>query len=581
MIHFQYLQDRAPDSILQTHLVMPGATFPNLITDEDMAITRAVVLGDTSGMTETSYFLFGLSGLGHILSASGFHLVVAALCARFFCRALVTNLGPTRAPNLTLTILESVGVLAFALLFTLVSGRAAPTVRALAALALLTVTLALGRRLRPVFLLALSALAAAACGRGGTLSLALSLTAVAALYASPRLLSSSRVPRFAHGFLGLTCAPWLATLPLLALAFHSVSLASPAFNLVFAPWLAVGTLLPGLCALALDGLGSTALAAPLWTIANASTAIARLALEKTAAEFAFGLWVEPALWTAAWSCFALAWLVLRERKKRNVAIVLLGIGLRFLASADAREPRAFLLDAGQGDALALLTPGEAPFLIDSGGTARAPYPARAVRAFSSLGRSEIAGLLLTHPDNDHAGGAASLLLRHPLAEGGAVWIRTEQLEFFSIRRVLRALERQRATIRFLDDAAEGAIYPGLACRGLPARARDTNDSSPLCKFTLADGQTLLLTGDMSSARERAFAERMPDFLRATHLKVAHHGSRSSSSPAFLAAVDAKVALISAGERNRYGHPSALVLDRLRRFGLLVRRTDLEGTIPIP
>lgn len=128
-------------------------------------------------------------------------------------------------------------------------------------------------------------------------------------------------------------------------------------------------------------------------------------------------------------------------------------------------------------------------------------------------------------------------------------------------------------IRFVTDET---APPGLRCWLAPFP--EGNDSSPLCRAMLANGRTLLLTGDMSEKAEAWFVRSLPEFPRADFLKVAHHGSKTSSSADFLAASGAREAFISVGARNRYHHPSPEALDRLARAGLRVRRTDRAGSL---
>jgi len=107
-------------------------------------------------------------------------------------------------------------------------------------------------------------------------------------------------------------------------------------------------------------------------------------------------------------------------------------------------------------------------------------------------------------------------------------------------------------------------------------ATGSNESSAVCHAKLADGKTIYLTGDAGFPSERWLLAQGP-LPAADFLKVAHHGSRFSSGLEFLRATHARTALISVG-KNRYGHPTAAALDRLREAGMDVHRTDIEGNV---
>jgi len=108
---------------------------------------------------------------------------------------------------------------------------------------------------------------------------------------------------------------------------------------------------------------------------------------------------------------------------------------------------------------------------------------------------------------------------------------------------------------------------------------DANDASVVVRVVYGEFQALL-TGDAPVEVERALVRRYGRGLESDVLKVGHHGSRTSTSPELLAATGARVALISAGRGNRYGHPHRVVLDRLDSAGLTVVRTDRDGSIVV-
>ncbi len=185
---------------------------------------------------------------------------------------------------------------------------------------------------------------------------------------------------------------------------------------------------------------------------------------------------------------------------------------------------------------------------------------------------ELEHVALSHFDLDHRGGLNSLLIRHAVT--GNLWIPESALGSKGAEAVLESAERAGVPLRFITNEA---APPGWRCWLSPFRSG--NDVSPLCRAATPKGESVLLTGDMSAESEEWFLSALRPFPKAEVLKVAHHGSRSSSSSRFLAASGASLALIGVG-KNRYGHPTQEALSRIKASGMKVRRTDREGTLAI-
>src|SRR5256886_85908 len=261
--------------------------------------------------------------------------------------------------------------------------------------------------------------------------------------------------------------------------------------------------------------------------------------------------------------------------------------------------RLIVLDVGQGDAIALEAPDGRVLLVDAGGGGpmRLDAGERVVAPFLwNRGHLRLAGAIVTHPDADHAGGMetvrrlfgagstwdADTLARGPLWLGGAM---------ISLVRPLRGTVGGGPG-PLGDPWLLGAARPGALetpARGLTASVvdegprghthrspRSRNDEAIVLRveYGLA---SFLLASDIEAAREQALvASGAP--IAATVLKVAHHGSRTSSTPALLGDVGPAVAVISVGPRNPYGHPDPGVLARLATAGARVYRTDRDGAV---
>ena len=241
---------------------------------------------------------------------------------------------------------------------------------------------------------------------------------------------------------------------------------------------------------------------------------------------------------------------------------------------DELELRVF--DVGQGDAI-LLRIGESALLVDAGPD---PETARAVLLprLARLGVERLDGLVLTHADSDHIGGATDVLKSLAVE---SVWIASSGQDH-PLLDVIEATARQGGTRierpedgRFLDWHPATSVQARFA---EPDSASGDNNQSMVLHVRYGD-TGILLTGDIEGAAERAFVDAGGD-LGADVLKVAHHGAGTSSTAEFLAAVRPQVAIISAGLGNAFNHPRDDVLRRLRAAGAHVFRTYLAGDVVV-
>ncbi|MEK7714884.1 MAG: ComEC/Rec2 family competence protein [candidate division NC10 bacterium] len=220
--------------------------------------------------------------------------------------------------------------------------------------------------------------------------------------------------------------------------------------------------------------------------------------------------------------------------------------------------RLTVLDIGQGDAIVVETPDGRALLIDAGpgGPMRLDTGERVVAPYLwNRGHLRLSKTIVTDPDADHAGGMGAIRRLFGSAEPWDV-------------------EQLARGPHWFGGAMLSLVWPRWEVAGHAARGRNDETLVLRIEYGLA---SFLLASDIEAAAEQALvASRAP--LGATVLKVAHHGSRTSSTPAFLRAVAPTAAVISVGARNPYGHPDAGVLERLRTAGARVYRTDSDGAV---
>jgi competence protein ComEC len=232
-----------------------------------------------------------------------------------------------------------------------------------------------------------------------------------------------------------------------------------------------------------------------------------------------------------------------------------------------------VLDVGQGLAVVARTRGHALLYdagpafgpqVDSGNRIIVPY-------LRAAGVRDLSGMVVSHSDTDHSGGAQSVLQAVPVG-----WLLSSLPEDHPLLAEAASPRRCEAEERWQwDGVAFEVLHPA---RENYAREKfRSNDRSCVVRISTA-GASVLLTADIESKSERDLLAAVPDKLRAQVLLVPHHGSRTSSSPQFVEQVNADIAIVTAGYRNRFGHPADDVLDRYRALGSRIYRTDYDGAL---
>lgn len=566
------------------------------------AYLRALFLGDRSLLDPALRWDFRDTGTAHLLALSGQHVVLIALLVERAVAFAGTPFG-LRAP----------ACLAALALYLALVGAPASIARAGVALAAYLLARPLRRRFDAgnglgLALLVLLALDPEDLWDAG---LTLSFGATAGLIFLLPILRDRLFPRSPRrlGFLvdplRVTLAASWPLVPLEAALFGAVPVAGPIANLLLVPatslLLALHVAVLALSSVPWDLLF---LPSPGPDAAAAASLLARatLAAVRASARALPPPFVVPAAWAPFAALYALATVALIRppRALRGVHALLLPIAALVAVGIPTRAPlRVTLFDVGQGDAI-LVEAGASRVLVDagprwSGWDAGARVVAPALRA---AGIRRLDALVLSHGDADHCGGAAAVLdavparvlfepdadaaprtrthagVRDAAARGGAA-SRTlaagDRLRL-APRGAPRAGERGSASI-----AAARVLHPPRSPAVAPAQAHG-NARSIVLDVALGSVH-VLLTGDLP-AEEEARLVAAGGAPRGAILKVAHHGSRGSSAEAFLAAVRPPAALVSAGARNRYGHPHPEALARLEAVGARVLRTDRDGALVI-
>ena len=541
-------------------------------------VVRALAVGDQDAIPSTQWTLFRQTGVTHLMSISGLHITLFSALVYFLTQAFWR-----RIPGLALRLpaRKAAALLGFAAAaaYTALAGFGIPAQRTLAMLAGTALLALLDRNASASRLLAGALLAVvlldpwAAFAPGFWLSFA----AVAAL-----LWSGSGRLRPQSAWRGWLTTQWTVTLaltPLLLVLFHEVSLVSPLANALAVPLISLIAVPACLLAAAVpwDALA---------LLAHAVIAVVMFALEWLARlpqpVFHAATPALPALLLALLGAAAL--LLPRGVPARWLGGVLfLPLFFPQLPAPVPGEAWLTALDVGQGEALVLRTTGHSLLFDtgprffsggDSGSRIVAPY-------LWHLGIHHLDGIVISHDDIDHSGGALSLLASHPpdwllTSQAGVprASLGTNGAAVLAMRP--DALPCQAGQAWAWDGVRFAILHPPLHQYANP----DYSDNERSCVLRVdAAGASALLTGDIARLSEMNLLERRQP-LAADVLVVPHHGSSGSSSPAFLAAVHARHIVIPVGYRNRYGHPHAQTLVRYRALAVPVWRTDHDGALTL-
>jgi competence protein ComEC len=559
-------------------------------------MARALVLGE-SDLAAADDQSFRASGLSHLLAVSGMHLVlVLALVVRVLQGVLVrveAIAARTDAGRLSALI----GIPA-AWVYADIAGGGGSTVRAAWMASAALGARALGRRgdAARAFGLSVWVMALVDPLVAFDLSFALSAAATAGLLVYARPLAqvlASRAPARLGGVMRATATTLAASVPcapILARFAPTMPLGGAIANLVAVP-LGESAALP-LC------LAHALLAG--WPAAERGCAVAAsgalLLVRATARLFsAPALTVDvpqPTPWQFAALLGAMAAVALRSRVRGAfVALAAAAILLLEVAARRAGAPHGLLrvtfLDVGQGDSAIVDLPGGDAMVVDGGGLVGSPIDV-GVRVLApelrSRRRASLAAVVLTHPHPDHFGGLVAGL---DAVGVSALWDtgegEGEQLGGGYAAVLAAARSRGVAVVRpaqLCGSRAIGGVEVDVLapCPGY-SPDRDANDNSFALRLVYG-ARAILLVGDAQREEEAALLATARGRLRADVLKVGHHGSATSSSPAFLAAVAPSEAVISVGRRNRFGHPHPATLAALSAAGARVWRTDVDGAVTV-
>ena len=537
----------------------------------------ALTVGDQRSVSQDQWQLYNRTGISHLLSISGLHVTLfatiigGAVYWLWRCSQWLTTRLPARKAAALLGALAAFG-------YVLLAGFEVPAQRTLYMLTVAAIGLWIGRPGTAYTVLLWALLAVLLLDPWAVFAAGfwLSFGAVALLmYVSiGRLVANGG----GHWLTAAGRAQWAITVgmvPLMLALFQQVSLVSPLAN-----------------ALAIPVVGMVVVPLALAWLVVPWDAILVAAHQLFALVVAVLEWLDAlpaAVWAqhapSAWAVAAGVVGILLLLVPRGLHVRLLGIVWLlplFVVIPSRPEPGAVwleVLDVGQGLAVVAQTRNHTLLydtgprfndLADAGNRIIAPY-------LRAMGIRELDGMVITHLDADHSGGALSLLETVPVG-----WLASSMSE--DSRIVVARKEANKVHVPCY--AGQTWVWDGVRFDVLHPRWESylnpklkTNDRGCVLKITSAHG-TALLTADIEARSEAELVAYQKGALPSDVMLVPHHGSKTSSTPAFIAAVHSRLAIATPGYRNRLGHPLPEIVARYQEQGVRFMRSDYDGAIEV-
>lgn len=568
-----------PMRINQALIAQIGRVFPA----DTVAFFRGLLLGDKADLyaDQGMYYALSRSGFMHIAAVSGMHIA-------FLVGMLKGLLGNTRkSALLSLLIIW---------LYVLLTGCSPSAVRAAMMLSITQLAPLLWRENDPPtsLLFALAVLLLINPFSAASVSLQLSFAAVAGtmlfseklrrrvLEALPRAMHY-RLRAYLASNLANSIAVLVFSVPLIGVYFGYVSLLSPAAN-ILALWAVPvcfgGGLLCCLCACV-----SLPLARLLgWLLAWLARYI--LLIAKGFASMGFScLYLKlPVNWLWLMFAFALVFVMavihMAEWKKWLYSTGILSASLLLLLTATRlyfgnAGGYMSVLDVGQGQSLVVFS-GEDTVVVDCGNTGSLDDAGAVTGGYlKSRCRDDVDLLILTHLHSDHADGVTELMEYLPIKKLVLGCRLDDPAEL--LPEIMLAAKSHGVEIEILEEDQRYLFDRMAVSVFVPGTDGEINERCLTARIDVQDTR-LLVTGDIDMEAERELLRRRP-IRQIDWLIVGHHGSKKASSPELLTEIGAKQAVISCGYNN-YGHPAKETLERLKKYGYTVYRTDEDGTVEI-
>lgn len=547
----------------------------------------ALLSGDESLLSNETQQLFQRLGISHLLAISGPHVLIFAMIMGLILRQLTHWLYPQLLLRIARPYLLVVPFFLCVCLYAALVGFEIPARRTLLSVGLVSVLLLLKQALQPFSLVLMSASLLLLFDPFSLLSAAFWLS-YGACFILLRVYQSLQVQRADHEFVYrwwrsvislfalLIVSQWkifIALMPLILLMFHQVSGLAPVANFIAVPL--IGSVIVPIEVLAgCLSLFFPKLAVVLWHLADRVLSALVLVLERLDQHFQSGLqFIALSPWQIVGFSLIVAMLMLPRGILPRAWLLLCGIAMIFSHQSDA-DFELNILDVGQGQAVYLVA-AQHKIMIDVGGKYNEKVWGIAdqvvIPYLMNRGISGLDQVILSHLDQDHSGAFERI----------SQVVKIRQLYSSEYASHFKAFDFDYC------HAGQQWRYGGVSIQvlapqttQLSAAHQDRNEHSCVVYIQVPQAehyQNFLIMGDAGWKTEYQLLQQYPD-LKVDVLLLGHHGSRHSSSLAFLKQLQPKFAIVSAGQDNRYGHPNPIVLARLKALNIPLLSTIEQGMV---
>jgi len=533
-------------------------------------VLSALAIGDQNSISPAQWQVFTRTGVNHLMSISGLHITmlasIAFAAAYWLWRrsARLTLFLPARKAAALAALLTAIG-------YALLSGFAVPAQRTVYMVGAVAAALWINRNFSLGQILSIALLGVLIPDPWAVISAGfwLSFGAVALIL----YVTAQRIGR-SHWLAEYANVQWAMAIgltPLLLGLFQQVSLVSPLANAIAIP-------LVSLVVVPLVLLGAALpLEAPLWLAHLTMDGVMRFLEWLNALPQAVWTQHAPPAWSVAAAMLGVMWILL----PRGFPARWLGFLLLLPMFMNTPEPpaqgalRLIVFDVGQGLAVAAQTRQHA-LLYDTGPdfSGEADSGNRIlIPTLRALGIAKLDGLILSHDDSDHTGGATSVMQAMPVG-----WVSSSLSDMHPLLQSVAHTRRCHDGENWNWDGVQFEIlHPAHGSSG----TKKTHDNEQSCVLRISVGEhSILLAGDIEKNSEARLIREHAGKLFTSLLVAPHHGSKSSSSLDFVAATLPDYVVFTAGYRNRFGHPREEVLQRYADSGAELLRSDEDGAIMV-
>lgn len=552
--------------------------FSKLLPRNHMSILIGMIIGDTSETSEEVENDFKISGISHLLAVSGSNVAYIILAIKF-----LLNKFTSRSVSNILTIL-------FIVLFVLISGGSASVVRAAMMAIIAIVSELVSRKSNTLASIATSALVIliynpfviydigfvlSFCGTIGIVLLNSKISS----YLNSKI--KSKILKMFIDTFSVTMSAQIILLPIMWRAFNTISIISLLSNLIVVPLTGVITILGiaiyfvGLIYMPVARILSYSIYVLIEFVINVASFCAKISFSQI---------ILP---TPSWLFIIIYYMVIykifvdsERNKSACIMISMLIVAQIIIGILPNLCTHINMIDVGQGDCIYMETINKKRILIDGGGSENSDYDVGEnvlVPYVLDKGTKTIDCIILTHAHEDHIEGLISVVEKLKVNQ---IIVGPQPTNEFLYEKLLIVAAENNVPIKtaskgdkfYIDNVEFEVMHPENNIKFKD----DLNNNSLVIKIKV-DEITLLITGDIEKQAEMLIIN---ENISANILKVAHHGSNTSTSEEFINKVSPQVALIGVGENNNFGHPAENVIERLNKIACNIFRTDNHGEVKL-